>query len=97
MKSGGGLMGFVGYKVGMVSVWARDNTEHSLTKNKGVALPATVIECPPMKIYSVRFYKNNKVVKDVVVSNDKNLKKRVKGLRFQRRLDSWEMKRTLMM
>jgi large subunit ribosomal protein L3 len=31
-----------------------------------------------MKIYSVRFYKNGKVMKDVVVSNDKDLKKKVK-------------------
>jgi len=77
-KEGTGLMGFVGYKVGMISVWAKDNTEHSLTKNKRIAIPATVVECPAMKIYSVRFYKNGKVMKDVVVSNDKDLKKKVK-------------------
>lgn len=77
-KKGAGLIGFVGYKTGMISVWAKDNTEASLTKNKEIALPATVIECPAMKIYSVRFYKNKKVIKDIVVSNDKNLKKSVK-------------------
>jgi large subunit ribosomal protein L3 len=77
-KDGTGLLGFVGYKVGMVSVWARDNTENSLTKGKRIAVPATVIECPSMKIYSVRFYKNGKVTKDVVVSNGKELKKKVK-------------------
>ena len=31
-----------------------------------------------MKIYSVRFYKDGKVTKDIIVSNDKNLKKSVK-------------------
>jgi len=31
-----------------------------------------------MKIYSVRFYKGGKVMKDVVVSNDKDLKRSVK-------------------
>lgn len=77
-KDGVGFMGFVGYKVGMISVWAKDNTEHSMTKGKRIAIPATVIECPVMKIYSVRFYKNGKVSKDVVVSNDKDLKKSVK-------------------
>jgi len=77
-RKGVGLMGFVGYKVGMVSVWVKDDTEDSLTKNKRISIPATILECPPMKIYSVRFYKNNKVIKDLVVLNEKTLKKRVK-------------------
>ncbi|MFH1521617.1 MAG: 50S ribosomal protein L3 [archaeon] len=77
-KDGVGFMGFVGYKVGMISVWAKDDTEHSMTKGKRIAIPATVIECPVMKIYSVRFYKDGKVTKDVVVSNGKDLKKSVK-------------------
>jgi len=77
-KDGVGFMGFVGYKVGMTSVWAKDDTEHSMAKNKRIVIPATIIECPAMKIYSVRFYKNGKVMKDVVVSNDKVLKKSVK-------------------
>jgi large subunit ribosomal protein L3 len=77
-KEGTGFMGFVGYKVGMISVWVKDDTTDSLTKGKRIAVPATVLECPAMKIYSVRFYKNGKVMKDVVVSNDKDLKKKVK-------------------
>jgi len=77
-KDGTGFMGFVGYKVGMISVWAKDDTADSLTKGKRIAIPATIIECPTMKIYSVRFYNDNKVVKDIVVSNDKNLKKKIK-------------------
>jgi large subunit ribosomal protein L3 len=77
-KEGVGFMGFVGYKVGMISAWVKDGTEHSLTKGKQIAIPATILECPAMKIYSVRFYKNGKVMKDVVVSNDKDLKKSVK-------------------
>lgn len=72
------LMGFVGYKVGMISVWAKDDTEASLTKGKRIAVPATVLECPVMKIYSVRFYMDGKVLKDIVVTNDKDLKKSVK-------------------
>ena len=73
-----GLMGFIGYKVGMISAWVKDDTADSLTKGKRIAVPATIIECPTMKIYSVRFYKDGKVMKDVVVSNDKDLKKKVK-------------------
>ena len=77
-KEGVGFMGFVGYKVGMISAWVKDDTEHSMTKGKRISVPATVVECPAMKIYSVRFYKNGKVSKDIVVSNDKDLKKSVK-------------------
>jgi large subunit ribosomal protein L3 len=77
-KKEAGLLGFVGYKAGMVSVWAKDDTADSMTKGKKVAVPATVVECPSMRIYSIRFYKGGKVMKDVVVSNDKVLKKRVK-------------------
>ncbi len=77
-KEGVGFMGFVGYKVGMISVLAKDTTEHSMTKGKKIVVPATLVECPSMKIYSVRFYKGGKVFKDVAVSNDKALKKSIK-------------------
>ncbi len=73
-----GLMGFIGYKAGMVSVWVKDSTDDSLTKNKRIVVPATVLECPPMKIFSIRFYKNGKVSKDLVVSKEKELKKKVR-------------------
>ncbi len=77
-KEGVGFMGFVGYKVGMISVWAKDDGADSMTKGKRVVVPATLIECPAMKIYSVRFYKGGTVFKDVVVSNNKVLKKSVR-------------------
>jgi large subunit ribosomal protein L3 len=86
-KEGVNLMGFIGYKVGMISVSAKDMTEDSLTKNKGIIIPATIIECPVLKIYSVRFYKNSKVIKDVVVSNEKDLKKKVKISKEVKNLD----------
>lgn len=77
-KDSSGLMGFVGYKVGMISVFVKDGAADSQTKGKRITIPATVIECPAMKIYSVRFYKDNKVKKDIVVTNDKDLTKKVK-------------------
>jgi len=78
VKEGVGFMGFVGYKVGMISVLVKDNTEHSMTKDKRIVVPATLIECPAMKIYSVRFYRDGKVSKDVVVLSDKVLKRSVR-------------------
>ncbi|MBW3011929.1 50S ribosomal protein L3 [Candidatus Woesearchaeota archaeon] len=49
---------FAGYKVGMVTVSYKDSKKTSPTVNLEVARPATVVECPPLKILSVRFYKN---------------------------------------
>lgn len=71
-------LGFLGYKAGMVSVLVKDNTEKSLTNGKRIIVPATVIECPKMKIYSVRLFKDGKIVKDFIVSNDKKLNSKVK-------------------
>ena len=73
------LKGFIGYKVGMISVYAKDNTPDSMTKGRRITIPSTIIECPPMKIFSVRFHKNGKVVKEFISENiDKELKKKVK-------------------
>lgn len=74
-----GLLGFIGYKVGMASAYVKDNLSSSLTKGQRITIPITIIECPTLKIFSVRFYKNNKVVGEVLNSNvDKEMKKRVK-------------------
>lgn len=78
IKKDTGFMGFIGYKVGMTSVYVKDETPDSMTKGKKIVVPATIIECPEMKIFSVRFYKNGKVSTEVVVSNDKELKSIVK-------------------
>ena len=53
------LLGFPGYKVGMTHVMFNDNRKNSMTKGDEIAMPVTVIECPPIKIASVVFYKNS--------------------------------------
>ncbi|RMD66584.1 50S ribosomal protein L3 [Candidatus Pacearchaeota archaeon] len=73
-----GLLGVIGYKVGMVSVVVQDQTPDVLTSKKQIVIPATLIEVPPMKIFSVRFYKNGKVEGEVLVANDKELKRKLK-------------------
>ena len=79
INSGKNLKGFIGYKVGMVSVAAKDNTPESRTKGKEISIPATIIECPPMKIFSVRFYRDGKVVKEILAPRlDKELKRKIK-------------------
>jgi len=53
------LLGFAGDKVGMTHIIATDNRKNSLTKGEDVNFPVTIIECPPIKICSIRFYKTN--------------------------------------
>lgn len=50
--------GFAGYKVGMTHLMINDNRKTSTTKGMEIFCPATIIECPPLKTASIRFYKN---------------------------------------
>jgi large subunit ribosomal protein L3 len=73
------LKGFIVYKAGMKSAFVKDNTPDSMTKGKKIIIPVTVLECPSMKIFSVRFYKNGIVTKDILAENlDKELKSKLK-------------------
>ena len=79
INSGKHLKGFICYKAGMISGYVKDNTSNSMTKGKNIILPLTILECPPLKIFSVRFYKNDKVMTEILAENlDKELKKKVK-------------------
>lgn len=73
-----GLLGFIAYKVGMKSCLVRDNTEHSLTKGSKINIPVTILEAPHLKIFSVRFYKQNIPIKEIFIGGEKDLKRRVK-------------------
>lgn len=75
---GEGFLGFISYKAGMATAIVKDATPKSMTPGKKMAVPVTFLEMPPMRIYSVRFYKNGKVMNEVVVSNDRELKRIVK-------------------
>jgi len=73
------LRGFIGYKAGMASAIVKDSTPDSMTKNKKIAVPITIIECPPIKILSIRFYKNGKVLTEIISENlEKELKRKLK-------------------
>jgi len=79
IDSGKNLKGFICYKVGMKSAFVKDNTPNSMTKGKKIVIPVTILECPSMKIFSVRFYKDGKVAKEILASGlDKELKRKVK-------------------
>ncbi len=51
------LLGFAGYKVGMTHLIVNDNRTTSHTKGNELFVPVTVIECPPLKMASIRLYK----------------------------------------
>lgn len=71
------LLGFAGYKVGMTHLLGTDNKKTSVTKDEEISMPVTVIECPPLKILSARFYKKNAygffVAKDITFKPSKDI------------------------
>ena len=74
-------LGFAGYKVGMTHLLINDNKPTSLTKGTDIICPITVVECPPLKVSSIRFYKNtrdgSKLVSELISDSlDKNLSRR---------------------
>ncbi len=50
------LTSFTGYKVGMTHVTVIDNLKNSPSKGQEIIMPVTVIECPPINVFSIRFY-----------------------------------------
>lgn len=77
------LLGFTGYKSGMTQVIIQDNRAGSITKGQQIPWPVTVIECPPIKLFSLKFYKNTpygaKTSTEILVSNkfDKELSRKL--------------------
>jgi len=51
-------LGFLGYKVGMCHAQVIDNRPKGMTKGEEISIPATVVECPPLKVIAAHFYKN---------------------------------------
>ena len=75
----------------MASAYVKDDTPDSMTKGKKIIVPVTIIECPSLKIFSVRFYKNGKVAKEVLAENlDKELKRRLKLPKNPKKRESLE-------
>jgi large subunit ribosomal protein L3 len=89
-----GMLGFAGYKMGMTHVMAFDSYKNSLTKNETISLPATIIECPPLRVFSVRAYTHDaygyKVAKEVLTHKDKHTSRKVYAPKATGSLDSLE-------
>lgn len=73
------LKGIIAYKAGMASAYVKDDTPDSMTKGKKIIIPVTILECPTMKILSIRFYKHGIVYSEILNENlDKELKRKLK-------------------
>ena len=75
------LLGFLGYKVGMTHVQLQE-TNPSLKAPALKNYPVTILECPSLKLFSIRFYKytnyGEKVITEVLASNlNKELSRKV--------------------
>ncbi|MAF51094.1 MAG: 50S ribosomal protein L3 [Nanoarchaeota archaeon] len=75
------LLGFAGYKAGMTHIKLRDNS-NSTTKGQLISTAVTVIECPPLKPLSLRFYKKTnyglKLTSEILAKNlDKELGRKI--------------------
>jgi large subunit ribosomal protein L3 len=87
-SSSDSILGMIAYKAGMASALVKDSTEKTQTSGKQITIPVTILEVPSMKIYSLRFYKNSKVLTEIVVSNDKELKRKLKVTKTTKKLDT---------
>ncbi|MBN2052173.1 50S ribosomal protein L3 [Candidatus Woesearchaeota archaeon] len=71
------LLGFAGYKAGMTHLMGINNQKTSPTKDEEISMPITVVECPPLKLLSARFYKQNAygffVAKDIMFKPSKEV------------------------
>ena len=72
---------FYGYKAGMVHLAGKNAHDKSVSYGQDIMIPSTVIECPPLKVASVRLYKSSptglNVAAEVFSSNDKNLARKI--------------------
>ena len=77
------LAGFAGYKVGMTHLMIVENRPNSPMKGQPVVMPATIIECPPIKVFGINAYKKTPygLALSFTVSsttNDKELARRIR-------------------
>ncbi len=75
-------IGFAGYKVSMTNLIGIDAYKNSITKGHEINVPVTVIECPPLRIHSLRCYEPKgygfAVSKEIFFKGSKFVDRRVK-------------------
>ena len=72
------LLGFAAYKAGMTHLMVTGQDKNKINAGLETFTPATILECPPMKIASARLYKNGQVIKQLNFKTEKELARKVK-------------------
>ncbi|MFH1224795.1 MAG: 50S ribosomal protein L3 [Candidatus Diapherotrites archaeon] len=81
-------LNFMGYKVGMLQLMGTDRHERAVSYGQEIIVPATAIECPPMKVFGIRAYGKVEgtygmhALGDVLADNvDKDLRRRIRNFK----------------
>ena len=72
------LLGFAAYKAGMTHLLVTGQDKNKNNAGLETFTPATILECPPMKIASARLYKDGKVQKQLNFKTEKELARKIK-------------------
>jgi len=88
------VLGFPGYKVGMTHVIFNDSSP-ATTKGMDVSKATTILEVPPMKVQTIRFYKNNDYGTDCVGyinadKADKYLRRKIKPSKKKKEVEDYD-------
>ncbi len=94
------IMGFAGYKAGMLHAMIVDGMKSSKTFGQEISVPLTVIDCPPIKVIGMRSYVNSvdglKVLSEVLVKDlPKDLSRKLKIGNFKTDEKLAEMEKNL--
>ncbi len=81
-------LNFLCYKAGMTQVVGKNAHKASPTFNQEVVVAATVVECPPMKVFGVRAYVKDEigvtVLSDVIAENhDAKLERKINNFKHK--------------
>jgi large subunit ribosomal protein L3 len=85
-------MNFFGYKAGMLHVFVKNETPKTTSFGQEIALPATLLECPPLKVFGIRAYAENENGFGTRVLTEVNAEKTEKHL--QRKIHSFKKKKS---
>ncbi|MBW2968153.1 50S ribosomal protein L3 [Candidatus Woesearchaeota archaeon] len=86
------MTGFAAYKAGMTHIIIDDQRKNTMTKGEKVKMSVTVLECPPMRIAGVRFYKKKyktiQPANDIMAKPDKDIARKIDPPKKEKNLDS---------
>lgn len=90
------LLAFPVYKAGMTHTIAKGHKKDSRSEGQNTFVPVTILECPPIKIASLRLYKKEgrdlKVKKQINLKVDKEVARKIPKINNKKATDKIEVK-----